>query len=83
MLSASNGIGSCVRHGKADRIRAHRFRICERGRRDIDGVAVDNGCLSNQFVSERSTADGEQNGAKKSSHFGHHALVTPSRRARI
>ena len=49
----------------------------------LDGVAVDNGGLSNQFVSERCAAEGEQNGAKKSSHFGHHTLVTPSRGARI
>jgi hypothetical protein len=36
---------------------------------NFDGVAVDNGYLTDQFVSECSAANGKQNGADKSSHF--------------
>jgi hypothetical protein len=39
MLSARSSMGSCVRRGKADQIRAHRFQICERGRREISMVS--------------------------------------------
>ena len=70
MLSARSGVLEAVRvvakligFGRID------SKYANAGAVNFDGVAVDNGCLTDQFVGECSAADGEQNGAKKSSPF--------------